>query len=460
VRAWLVSVVGDGGLPVADRLAAIQATGRIGGGLEFLREWAAREETVPAEAAIAAMASTGSPAQALPVLLEHARGAASRVAVAALSRCCRSVTPSRLGPLLEQALTDPGGKVTLRKTVARQVERNRPPGAADLLLRVWADAGLHRDVRVAVASALLRMPEDARTLDALGTAAGRHADEPMLRTLFQVGPLEYAPAVRPGYADLMGRLLSAATLPGVRFRGSKAFEAWAHWYRGDVEPIATAVGDPRAEGGESVLPMFLALLRTGTIGPQVLDVLTRLAAAVPDDGQAGSLETSSRDRVTAIVNKLVSIQHSDGHSWRDRLIRDAVDVLAAQPLLLSQAVRLGGTLLGESAERGPVELGDDLCLLADLLRDRPVLAATTADSAISRCFGYGAERGIEPDTVLPVARRLANRGDLAASLFALALTRVVGNRTDWADPWRELLRDLRDAPHLEVRQAAWDTLAV
>ncbi|SNT54214.1 hypothetical protein SAMN05216276_105811 [Streptosporangium subroseum] len=460
VRAWLVSVVGDGGLPVTDQLAAIRAAGRIGGGLELLREWAAREETVPAEAAIAAMASTDSPAEALPVLLEHARGAASRVAVAALSRCCRSVTPSRLGLLLEQALTDPGGKVTLRKTAARLVERNRPPGAADLLLRVWADAGLHRDVRVAVASALLRMPEDARTLDALGTVAGRHADEPMLRMLFQVGPMEYAPSVRPGYADLMGRLLSAATLPGVRFRGAKAFGAWAHWYRGDVEPIAMAVGDPRAEGGASVLPVFLALLRTGTIGPQVLDVLTHLAAAVPDDGRAGSLETPSRDRVTAIVNELISIQRSDGRSWRYGLIRDAVDVLAAQPLLLSQAVGLGGTLLGESAEHGPVEFGDDLCSLADLLRDRPVLAAATADSAISRCFGYGAARDIGSDTVLPVARRLADRGDLAAGLFALALTRVAGQRTDWADPWRELLRDLRDAPHLEVRQEAWDTFVV
>ncbi|MFF3437104.1 hypothetical protein [Streptosporangium sp. NPDC002721] len=457
VRARLVSVVGDGGLPITDRLAAIQAAGRLGGGLELLREWAAREETVPAEAAIAAMASTDSPARALPVLLEHARGAASRVAVAALARCCRSVTPSRLGPLLEQALTDPGGKVTLRKHVARQVERNRPPGAADLLLRVWADAGLHRDVRAAVASALLRMPEDARTLDALGAEAGRYADESMFRMLFQAGPLEYAPPVRPGYADLMGRLLSAATLPGVRFRGSKAFAAWAHWYRGDVEPITTAVGDPRAEGGESVLPMFLALLRTGAIRSQALDVLTRLVAAVPGEGQDGSLRTPSRDRVTAMVEELVSIQYSDGGSWRDGFVRDAVGVLAAEPLLLSQAVRLGTALLRGSAERGPVELGDDLCLLADLLRDRPLLAAATADSAISGHFGYRAVRDIGPDTVLPVARRLASRDDLAAGLFALELTRVVGEQTDWADPWRELLRDLRDAPHLEVRQGAWDT---
>ncbi|WP_170223118.1 hypothetical protein [Nonomuraea turkmeniaca] len=32
-----------------------------------------------------------------------------------------------------------------------------------------------------------------------------------------------------------------------------------------------------------------------------------------------------------------------------------------------------------------------------------------------------------------------------------------GERTEWPAPWREILRDLRDSPHLEVRQDAWDT---
>ncbi|MER6950146.1 hypothetical protein ABT294_39625 [Nonomuraea sp. NPDC000554] len=460
MRLLLAAVVDDGDLPVAVRVAAVQATGRICGGVERLATWSSREETVLAEAAVGALTSTDVPDRALPLLLAHARGRASRVAVAALARCCRAVAPSRLGHFLEQALTDPGGKVTLRKQAARQLERNRPPGAVDLLLRAWADPGLHRDVRVAVASALRRIPEDPRTLDALGAAADRYADEPVLRTLFQAGPLEYAPAARPGYADLVRRLLMAADDPGVRFRGSKAFAAWAGWYQGGFDQILTAVGDSRTADGETVMPVFLALLRTGTIRAQALDVLARLAAAVPADGQAVSPRPPVQARVASIAGQLAAMQLPEARPWQRGLARDAVNVLAAQPLLLSQAARLAVAVLPTPADGRTTGLGDALCALADLLRDRPILAAQTAGRMMSDRFGrYGAVSEVAPAALLPAARRLTDRGDLAAGLFALALARVAGERTDWADPWRELLRDLRDHPHLEVRQAAWDTSA-
>ncbi|MBN6051837.1 hypothetical protein JYK22_07805, partial [Nonomuraea sp. RK-328] len=261
VRARLADVVHDERLPVAARAAAVRATGRVPGGLDLLVAWAEREETPLAEAAVTAMADTDAPARALPVLAAHAGGHASRVAVAALARCCRGVPPSLLGPFLERTLTGPGGKVTLRKQAARRLGRDRPPGAADVLLRAWADPGLHRDVRVAVASVLREMPEDPRTLDALAEAAGRHAGEAMLRTLFQAHPMEYAPATRPRYADLVRRLLLAADLPGVRFRGRRAFGLWARWYRGDLEEIVETVADPGAD--ERVVEVFLALLGGG-----------------------------------------------------------------------------------------------------------------------------------------------------------------------------------------------------
>ncbi|MGN9842656.1 hypothetical protein ACTMTI_31475 [Nonomuraea sp. H19] len=455
MRARLAAAVHDERLPIAARVAAVQATGRIGGGLDLLAGWADREETVLAEAAITAMAAADVPARAVPVLLGHAGGQASRVAVAALARCCRAVAPSRLGPLLEQALTAPGSKVTLRKLAARQLGRNRPPGAVDVLLRAWADPGLHRDVRVAVAAVLRGMPEDPRTLDALGDAAGRHAGELMLRTLFQAHPMEYAPGVRPRYADLVRRLVMAADLPGVRFRGSKAFASWAHWYRGGFEEIIEAVADPGAD--EQVMEVFLALLRTGAIRFQTLDVLARLAAAVPGEG----LRTPARDRVAALTGTLVAMQ-DEAEPWQRRLARDALDLLAARPLLLPQAVRLAVALLPRDTDGDgePAGFGDALCALADLLRDRPILAARTADLAISALFGhYGRRPAMPPAAALPAARRLTDRGDLAGALFALALTGAGGKRTEWADPWREILRDLRDSPHPEVFEEAWNTSA-
>ncbi|MFG1704139.1 hypothetical protein ACFLIM_13195 [Nonomuraea sp. M3C6] len=48
-------------------------------------------------------------------------------------------------------------------------------------------------------------------------------------------------------------------------------------------------------------------------------------------------------------------------------------------------------------------------------------------------------------------------GDLAGGWFAIMLARAGGERTDRAAPWQEILRDLRDSSHLEVRQEGWDT---
>jgi len=459
LRTWLTSIADDDRTPAAARVTAIQAMGRIGGSLDRLVALADHEDTMPAEAALESMAGADDPSRALSVLLGHARERSSPVIVASLARCCRMVPPSLLGPALERALTDSGGKVSLRKQVVRQLERNRPPGALGLLLRTWEDPGLHRDVRVAVAGALRRMPEDPRALDALGAAADRYAGELMLRTLFQARPVEFAPAARVAYADLIRRLLAAADSPGVRFRGAKAFAAWATWYQGGYQEVVTATGDPEAADGETATLVFLALLRTGTIRSETLDVLSRLAAAVPLEGRTASMATPARDRVTKIAQHLAGMHSRESaiEPWQRRLTHDAVDVLAAEPLLLPEAVLIVKTALpapvGTHAAVDPSALADGLCDLAEMLRDRPVLAAATAKELSSQ---RRYEKPVEPRTLLSSVRRLVDQGHLAANLLAVALTRVGGAHTDWAAEWRELLGELRASPDIEIRQEAWD----
>jgi hypothetical protein len=263
----------------------------------------------------------------------------------------------------------------------------------------------------------------------------------------------------------------------VRFRGSKAFRSWAPWHRGGHAEIIEAAGDPQAD--DRVMQVFLALLDAGTIRYQTLSVLTRLAAAVPGEG----LKTPARSRAGDIAAHLARmLEEEEPAGWRRRLAQGALTVLAAQPLLLTQAVRLAIALLPtaddapteagpserqepdggppdrDEPDGGPGPLGDALCELADLLRDRPVLAALTAGRAVAELYSeYRSGPPVPLAPALPAARRLAGRGDQAGAWFALALTRVGGPRSDWADSWRELLRALRDSPHLEVRQDAWDT---
>ncbi|GAA4627472.1 hypothetical protein GCM10023196_039820 [Actinoallomurus vinaceus] len=347
VRDRVRRVIEDDGLPVAARMSAVRAIGRLPGALTDLTGLAEEADPVIAETALEAMAEVDAPAEALPVLLAHAGGHASRAAVAAAARCCRSVPPSRLRPVLEQALFGPDVKVTVRKEAGRRLAGCRVPGAVDLLLRAWEAPDTHRDVRVAVAVALRRTPEDPRSLPALRAAADRYTGELMLRTLFQANPGEYGPAHRPVYADLVRRLLLAADGPGVRFRGSRAFATWAPWYHGGFAETVRAAGDPDDSDGDGEVTVLLALLRSGRIHDEILDVLGRLAAARRPGGATADhrddTAARARARIRSIVDTLATVQDADRRPvpWESRLVRDAMGLLAAEPRHLPEAARLG-----------------------------------------------------------------------------------------------------------------------
>ncbi|TDC55686.1 hypothetical protein E1281_11285 [Actinomadura sp. KC345] len=448
VRAELASAARDERRPADARIGALYGLGLLPGGLGDLVPWAEREdEPVLAEAALDAMAFTDRPAEALAVLLVHARGPRSAVAVAALGPCGALVPPSRLGPVLAEALTGPAGKVTARKESARLLERLRVPGAADVLLRAWNDPGLHRDVRVAVAAALRRMPEDPRAVAALGDAAGPYASELMLRTLCQAKPSEYAPAHRPAYAALVRRLVSAADGPGVRFRTSKAFGAWVSWYEEGFAEVFAAVADPGDPAGDDELPVLHALVRAGSAGEEALDVLSALVNA--------DLGDRARVRATAIAQTIGNLPA--GHP-NAPLARRAIRILAGHPLYVAQAadVALGSAHLtddGATAER----VADELAALADLLRDRPALTVTLSERRLFHAVGgYGVRREGGAARLVPAVRLLAGRGDMASHLLAAALVRQMGPVAGWPDDWRGLLDELRRSDHLEVRQNAWD----
>ncbi|GAA1804078.1 hypothetical protein [Actinomadura chokoriensis] len=426
-------------------VTAAASLGRLPGTLDDLAARAGRsDETTLAEAALEAMAAADRPAEALALLLGHARGPHSAVAVAAIAACGERVPPSALGPVLAEALTGTGAKTTVRKQAARLLERLRPPGAADVLLRTWDDPDLHRDVRVAVASALRRMPEDPRAIAALADAAGPYAGELMHRTLFQAKPSEYAPEHRPAYAALVRRLGKAADDPGVRFRAAKAFGAWVPWYAEGFGDVLAAVADPADPAGDDELPILRALLWEGAVADEALGVLASLLAAEPGE--------TARSRAVAVAEVIANLPSPD------RLARRAVPMLAAHPLYAAQAVdvALGSARLtgGDVTAR---RLADGLAALADLLRDRPALAATVTERRLADAVGgYAALREGGPERLLPALRLLAGRADFAAQLLATGLLRTGGPAAEWPGELRDVLEGLRRSAHLEVRQAAWD----
>lgn len=453
VREALNGVACDDAPPADARIAAVASLGRLPGTLDDLAAWAGGPDAVLAEAAMEAMAGTDRPAEALGLLLGFARGTGSPYAVAAAAGCCAAVAPSTLGPVLAGTLTGPDAKVTTRKQAARLLERLRPPGAADALLGAWRDPRLHRDVRAAVAAALRRIPDDPRAFAALEDAAGPYASEPLLRTLFQALPGEYAPAVRPRYAALVRRLLAAADGPGVRFRGTRAFHAWARHYEGGADDLLAAVGDPADPAGDAELPVLEALVSAGTVRDEILGVLRSLLPAADSRGPA-------RRRLLSLVGVLgVRRGHGRTDPAEADLARRAAALLAPSPLYLRQVVDLTFTLppLAEPDRASADELAEALGSLAGLLRDRPAVALGM-DWRFRSVFGHvnGRRTPMPPSVLLPAVRGLVAQGHLVAHLLAMRAAGPAGAAAGWPDEWRAVLDDLRRSPHVDVRVQAID----
>ncbi|MEH6379485.1 hypothetical protein V7793_34875, partial [Streptomyces sp. KLMMK] len=137
---------------------------------------------------------------------------------------------------------------------------------------------------------------------------------------------------------------------------------------------------------------------------------------------------------------------------RTRAVEEAAPVvaelLAGSGHHVPDAVELMLRVLDPAA--APAALTAQLERLARLHEGRPVLAARTAGSLAAR---FGSRDGSD-EALAHAARSLADDGDLATGLFALALTSLGGRRTGWSAPWREQLRSLRRHPHPDVRDEA------
>ncbi|WP_211349508.1 hypothetical protein [Micromonospora pisi] len=101
-----------------------------------------------------------------------------------------------------------------------------------------------------------------------------------------------------------------------------------------------------------------------------------------------------------------------------------------------------------------VNLGrlDNLDEIAALCAGRPVLAIRTAEHVGARLRGL--REWPDPAILTGTVARLAERGDLAGGLFAVALVRH-GASFGWKAPWRDLLIGLRRHPDADVREEAY-----
>ncbi|GAA2379560.1 hypothetical protein [Dactylosporangium salmoneum] len=422
----------DTGRAWQERATALRWAARVPqDGWPLVRHWTGADDVNIAESALAALAWTDRPGDALPILLSHADGDRARVAVHAAARAARFVRPSAL----RERLDPRRGKVTGRKEVVRLLVHLSVPGAEDTLWALWQDENLHPDVRAAVVAAARQRTDRPSMWPILRAAATGGTRETVL-PLLAAPPDLVRPDLRAGYAELVSTVCASADRQ-VAVAAWRAFPGWARWLPGAAGQVLARLCD----------------LRDRTVWPAVADALVAIVAAGHDDGllaeavgalaaldgaPPGDPDRPARRRAATIVDRLTERPSLTASA------RNALGTAAAALSTVDGFVPQAARLLAAAIDPADVT---DVGRLCALVADRPILAARIARALPRRLAQY------EPEPLRPIAAELAARPGVADGLFALAYAER-GAQLRWPAPWRALVEALRGHPAAEVREAA------
>lgn len=425
---------------------AIRVLGRLPGiGLAYAGHHTASPHLERREAALAALAWTDRPGDALGRLLAIRTGDETRVAIYAAGRCLRNVTAARALPLLADALRDPAAKVTARKELVRLLGLIRTPAALDLLVYVGLDPQTHRDVRLAVGRTIRAWLDDERSWDVLDAVVGLGRDG--LLSLLETEPTQLPVRHRRRYAALL--------LPGstpVLPEAVAALGLWAPWLPEAMTMLAGLAADTSQPGGAVIVEALRQGLRRGADPAAVVEAVETLAllSTAADEPEVGPrLDLPTRQRLHEVALGVTAYPPAEQADHRD-LTRVLAGTLAAHPSLREVTL----TLAARAIDWRDPELDVDAVLA---LVDEPLRCATVR-SVIGRCLAdFGGEI---TDELGPTVDALLADQSLAAGAAALGIISWAGPRTGWTPLWQRRIRMLRRHPSPTIASWAGDVVTV
>ncbi len=420
---------------VWERVSAVHRLASLpGSGIDSLQLFLQDDEVAVVEAALAGLAWTDRPGDALGTLLGYADTDRARVAVYAAARAARTIPPAELGAVLRPVLA--GKKVTSRKEAIRLLTEHRVPGAAGELAALWAAPDLHRDLRRTIVSAARRLLDDDRawqwlteatTVDAVATA------------VTEAGPMTIAEQYRARYGTLVRNVAGSADPDTARI-GLAAWPAWSVWDREGPAALVTLIGDlARTATWQSAVDAVLtACAVTGDFAP-VPAVVTTLAES--DDVVVDGRDQPARQRLRHFLGSLAGRLDAGGET-----MRGAAERLSAT-LAERAEFRTDALLLAVAALPRRGDLLPAVRRIA-ALADRPALAWQVADRLAIWLAGHDPGR---PE-LLGTAQTLT--ASPAEASMAASIASRAGSRAGWPRPWRELVSALREHPDADVRERA------
>ncbi|PTL79009.1 hypothetical protein [Vitiosangium sp. GDMCC 1.1324] len=402
------------------------------------------------EAALGAFAWLDQPEPALPLLLEHLDGDRARVAMYAVPRVAKLVSPDTLSTALGALLSREKLKVTVHKEALRLLGTFRSARSVALLRQQWDKPQLHRDVRIAVGHAARQLLDDPAAWELL-EAMAQSPDAYVAASLLDQHPGMLPPEARPRYAALV---LQVSRHPELTVR-RQAFTALPGWSAGVEELVAReAAGrvldfSGGAEWREASKALVEATREGKSFGQVVVCLETLVSSPVPESQDARpERDNPARQRLKTLCQELLSLPRPVRIALRTHL-DEAARVLARDVSLWPESAALRLSCL-EWRDAGSAMAG--VLELAAEVREEPLFAPALATAVADSVGDPLAEW--TPEALLETADGVASEAPLAS----VALVSAAGQRLHWRADAARWLRVLRQHPSAAVRAAAFATV--
>ncbi len=418
------------------RLAALPVTT-----IADLEPYLHSDEVIVVEAALGALPWIDSPADALPVLLEHLDSDRARVAMYAVPRVARFIPADALATTLIDLLTGKPRKLTVRKEAVRLLGVHRTPRSLPTLFELLAQPNLPKDLAIAVGHAARSLLDDPRAHGLLATLAC--SPEPdVARSLLGPRP-EHLPAhARHAYARLV---LAVARHPDLTTRRSATLTL-PTWSSGQEEEVTAHLADVvlDLDHGATWSEATGALVSVCSERSEALAPLARviagLASRADDPGPDPARDLPARQRLLTLFETLAGQDATLRLSLRPGLTDLATHVVADDLWPVHAGLRILGLDLADPSAEGAL---------------RDLAADPRADTFGGDLIAHLERQvtGVAPEHLLARAAALAPASHVAARL-ALVLVTDAGQRGEWPPAAAAALAELRAHPSLLVRADA------
>lgn len=266
------------------------------------------QNAIIVEAALQALSNIENPEEAVPILLHYLDNDYAKVAMFALSKCLKKMTPTRTQQVLEEILQKTKQKITVRKEVVRLLGVYKNKENINWLEKEFTKENCHKDVIMAIGHAARGMLEEERAWHLLEQIATIKSDD-IQRSLISQSTYRMPMAYKKRYLKLLMTVAKNGTSQIVK----ETYASIGTWAIGNEKEVARVLSETilnveETLGWKEAIQALIAINDEGKVNEEVVKILEQLIKPL-EESMRPTLQRDlpHRQRLMALIVELIRL---------------------------------------------------------------------------------------------------------------------------------------------------------